>query len=285
MAGGSLRVLLSLLVSGAAVAQAATVPASRTRARSSLSTAAEKPAPANPWIPGVSLAYSSVTDINDKNDNEKMYSHSVGLEGDWSLGKSFSASLVAGGSYVSVNNEIIKDEKSHLTDTFAGLGYKGKISAHHKVELQAGVFAPTGEDSQFEGYKGRYVGVARWRSKLTSWWGLDAKISGQYIANTYSYSPTTFELNKQYLTDYGLGTTFSYKAVFVSAGGGARISTFIDGQSELSYFNNIRLGVHKGGFSAIVAFMNGSYRDDQRLQAMWYDHYKRLVELAIVYAF
>jgi len=263
------------------------VAASAQAGAKTTSIALQRQAPrvaANPWVPDFSLALSSVTDMNDKN-RERMYSNSLGVGADWSLNKNFSASTVVGVGYSAVNTEIEKNSRSSMTDTYAGLGYKYKLSDIHSLALQVGAFLPTSESTQYEGQRGRYLGLASIRSKVTSWYSISNKISGQYIAHTYNYSPTTDELNRKTLADYSLDNIFSKGNFFASTGFGVRITTFMDGLSELSYFNISKIGVKAGPFSGYLSYMNGSYRDDQRLQPLFFDRYKQMVEFVLVYAF
>lgn len=230
------------------------------------------------------LAYSSVTNMNDSSEG-KLLTHSLGVEAGWALTPKIVASLTVGGTYQSISNEIIQEDKSFMTDTYLGLAGKLKLADRHALDIQAGVFMPTSEDSQYEGHRGRYIGLLRTRSKFASWYALSNKLSGQYIANSYNYSPTTDELNKQSLADYGLDNVFTAGNFFLSIGAGARITTYIDGMSELSYFNISKIGYRGEKLSGVLAYMNGSYRDDQTLQPLFFDRYKKLFELALVYAF
>lgn len=232
----------------------------------------------------LAIAYSTVTNMNDRAEG-KLLTNSLGVEAGWALTKKLNAALTVGGTYQSIDNEIIKENKSFMTDTYVGLNSKLKLAARHALDVQGGVFLPTSEDSQFEGHKGRYYGLLRTRSKFASWYVLSNKLSGQYIVNTYNYSPTTDELNKTSLADYGLDNIVTFGKGFISVGAGARITTYIDGLSELSYFNVAKIGFRGEKFSSVVAYMNGSYRDDQTLQPLFFDRYKKLLELALVYAF
>lgn len=235
------------------------------------------------WVPEVAFVYSGSTDYNDKN-KERVYSNSLGLSGDWNLPNNFNFSAVGGVGYSAINNEIEKTNRSSLADTFLAPGYSVKMG-RHSLGLQAGVFLPTSEPTQYEGIKGRYIGTVRLKSKINSFWSVSNKLVGQAIAHTYKYSPTTDELNRKSMSNYTLENTLTAGKFFASLGIGARITTFMDNMSEFGFFNTSSIGARAGHFSLLASYSNISYRDEQRLQPLFFDRYKKIAELSLIYAF
>ncbi len=235
-------------------------------------------------LPTVALAYNGATDLNDRS-RQKIYSHTLGLYLDWSVHKKLSLGVSGGLTYISIDHEILRDNRDWLTDIYLGGEYSARLNSTHSLNAQIGAFLPTSEDSQFEGIRSRFLAAMGLKSKLSSWYLLNQRLVVKYVWNTFDYSPVSDELNRSWVTDYGLDNIFVLGSAFIQLGGGLRISTYIDQQSELSYFNQVKLGFKSGSVSAAIAYLNGSYRDDQRLQPLFYDRYKQLVELGLVYAF
>lgn len=95
-----------------------------------------------PFVPAVSLAYSGVSNLNDASEGQ-VITHSVGAELGWLVTKSTAISAVGGVTYTSIDSEILKEDKSQLTDTYLGIGHTDRLGRVFTLGTSLGGYLPS----------------------------------------------------------------------------------------------------------------------------------------------
>lgn len=228
---------------------------------------------------GFSMLEKPVVDGAEEDDNDEL----------------FSAALRMSGQVLTVGNEIEGTRSSQgpaeLSDLDASLSKSFKLNkvfgAKSSVELSGGSSFPTSEASQYEGVLWvPYAGVGWTLSFQGGRYVLMQEVSTDYIANTYSHSPTTREINSDGSVGYTISTSIRLGYGFkIGAGGSARVIHYIDDTSTAALSNFQSISWTKSAYTVAVRYSNGARAEDHQTSMWFVDDYRRVLTLGLTARF
>ncbi len=218
--------------------------------------------------------------------------HVLSLAGTYGIDKHWSGYSALGLIHESYSGNIVRNSKSEPFHQFSNLNMgvvysKAKpLSFINRSSNTLNISLPTSELSRYDKHIGsvsltNYMGSYSWNKLI-----LFNRIMANYLWNSQKYSITTDLINRDWLLANSVGVTYvpwSYLGLRVSFNTSAE--HYLDEKWILTTGNNITLFANAQRFQLFLSYLNQSYPENDRIDPITFDRYRRLISGGITYSF
>ncbi len=160
-------------------------------------------------------------------------------------------------------------------------------TASHSLDAALGTNIPTSVDSQYEGVKAvPYASLGVASSFRGGRVQLLNSVTGDYVVNTYTFSPSSRQINPDASVGYTLGGSVLIASGFrfgVSAT--ARLTHHLDESVSNGFSNQQTLSWSNKTWTVALRHSNGSRPEDRESNLWFFDQVRRMVALSVTARF
>jgi len=224
---------------------------------------------------------------------KKTVGHVVSLAGTYSFSEKWSSYLSVSFAHDTAGGEIVKenddDEYHAMSDLNAGVVYTLRQPLQY-LAVNSTTFnlsLPVSERSQID--KNVVDATVSNYTQSKSWYrfSLFNRANVDYLWNRLKFSVYDGDtLNRDWLFANGLG--FNYQIldnVGFRASLAMEMSRYLDDSWDLTFGNRLTIYSNFKGFQVFASVVNNAYPENERVDIDFYDKYKRLYSVGVVYAF
>lgn len=160
-------------------------------------------------------------------------------------------------------------------------------TASHSLDAALGTNIPTSVDSQYEGVKAvPYASLGVASSFRGGRVQLLNSVTGDYVVNTYTYSPSSRQINPDASVGYTLGGSILIASGFrFGASATARLTHHLDDSVSNGFSNQQTLSWSNKTWTVSLRHSNGSRPEDRESNLWFFDQVRRMVALSVTARF
>lgn len=242
---------------------------------------------------GVELGYSVSTDFAEEL-SPRLYRHNLQLGLGYDIKDWFVVYGETGYFFKTLGTSISDfDEDSGISHISLGLSRTlvpslGRFAgADHSLRLSLDSSLPLTEEDRIEGSLGSIaIAPSIGSNFFDGLFTIKNSFFYQLIFNRFDFSPVSNEPNARAAYGWSVGASVPiYGKLAIGAGFGMRKLRFVDSFESFSYKNSQSISYSFGALSAAVSHENGGYTEDDTIELLYVDKYRRLVKASLTYTF
>lgn len=246
---------------------------------------------------GVILSYSFDFDSLQTTDPPQL-NHYLGVSGTFSIDRNFSAFVSMSASHRSENFRVIRRGPNDNFHEISNLSL-GTIYAHQKnpswVVRNALTFSSTFPLSERSRVDQQFINLNLAHYIQSKPWmrlSLYNRLRANFLGNRLRFSVWDNDgfsggrTNRDWLVQNAIGVNFKVaKRIGIRSSFTVNNTRFLDNSWNLAFGNQISIFANYSGFQFFLQMFNSSYPENESLQILYYDPYRRFFAGGLTYAF